>query len=257
MLRKAIFAMTLIGISATANAVSLFLVSHHQTSGSGAIGTLITDGSHTSGIAAASTALWNWDGTTLTSTGLYSNVSSISSSPFTSTILSDQIVNLSYSSATGTASATAYSCIEGTFLATVGASGCGGYLFGGTNWVDESTTTWGPGTAVSQTIGGDDVLTGTARSISAYDFDYFHFDDDDPYFNGTYGLVIGNGIALGSAGGEWMCFGITNPDPEIGTLFPNCGNGIMLAKQVVPVPAAVWLFGSALGLAGWMRRKAS
>lgn len=29
------------------------------------------------------------------------------------------------------------------------------------------------------------------------------------------------------------------------------------SMSVVPVPAAVWLFGSALGLLGWMRRKAS
>jgi hypothetical protein len=27
--------------------------------------------------------------------------------------------------------------------------------------------------------------------------------------------------------------------------------------SVVPVPAAVWLFGSALGLLGWIRRKAT
>jgi hypothetical protein len=30
-----------------------------------------------------------------------------------------------------------------------------------------------------------------------------------------------------------------------------------VAASVVPVPAAVWLFGSALGFLGWMRRKAS
>lgn len=30
-----------------------------------------------------------------------------------------------------------------------------------------------------------------------------------------------------------------------------------LVERVVPVPAAVWLFGSALGMLGWMRRKAS
>jgi hypothetical protein len=30
---------------------------------------------------------------------------------------------------------------------------------------------------------------------------------------------------------------------------------VRMDVQVVPVPAAVWLFGSALGLLGWMRRK--
>ncbi len=32
---------------------------------------------------------------------------------------------------------------------------------------------------------------------------------------------------------------------------------LVATTAVVPVPAAVWLFGSALGLLGWMRRKAS
>lgn len=44
---------------------------------------------------------------------------------------------------------------------------------------------------------------------------------------------IGNGIAVGTAFGEMMTFQVAP----------------------VPVPAGVWLFGSALGLLGWMRRK--
>lgn len=40
----------------------------------------------------------------------------------------------------------------------------------------------------------------------------------------------------------------------------NTGNPVEidnLSVTLVPVPAAVWLFGSALGLLGWMKRKAS
>jgi len=35
----------------------------------------------------------------------------------------------------------------------------------------------------------------------------------------------------------------------------NKGSALIREASAVPVPAAVWLFGSALGLLGWMRRK--
>ena len=223
-LLKPVLAMVLIVLSSVANAVTVVLIAHNQTSGSGAISTLITDGSHVSGLAGPTTAVWNWDGTTLTSTGLYSNISSIGSSPFSSTILSDQIVNLSILTGVGTGSAFSYSCIEGTFLSSVGANGCGGYTLG-TNATDESTTIWA-GIGVSQTIGGDDVATGAPRLISAYDLGgpgvlVPPSTTPDPDWPGGIWpsvdvkdgqLLIGNGIPVGSefefGGGELMTFSI-------------------------------------------------
>ena len=227
-MKKVFFALGLFFFSWVANAITVTLVQHNQTAGSGTISTLITDGSHIQG-QPASTAVWDWDGTTLTSSGLYSQVGSIGSSPNSATILNDQITDLSINTATQTASATAYSCVEGTFLSTVGASGCGGHNLGA-NFTNETTTVWGPGTAVSQTLGGDDVLTGGGpRDISAYDFQLTSW-------NGTT-LVIGNGIAVGSTSATQ-------------------GNGeAMIFQTAVPVPAAAWLFGSALAFLGWARRR--
>ena len=220
-MKKVIFGLALFAVSAAANAITMVLVVHNQTSGSGAVSSLITDGSHVA-TGSASTAVWDWDGTTLSSTGLYSAASSIGSSPYTASILADNITDLSISG--GVATGTAYSCEEGTFLAGVGASGCGGHNFGANN-LNESATVWGPGLTISQTIGGDDVSTaGAPRDISAYNF-------SSAVFDGTT-LTVGTGIAVGSAGGEAMVFTTT-----------------------IPVPAAVWLFGSALGLLGWVRRR--
>jgi hypothetical protein len=35
----------------------------------------------------------------------------------------------------------------------------------------------------------------------------------------------------------------------------SSGQNLTMVAQIVPVPAAVWLFGSALGLLGWVRRR--
>jgi len=233
-MKKVLFAVALFAVSAAANAVQVILLTHNQTSGSGTISTLITDGSHIQGFA-ASTAVWDWDGTTLSSVGVYSATGSLGSSPFSPTILNDNIVNLTMTPGNGTAGSgstagtTAYTCNEGTFLGGVGANGCGNYTLG-LNFIDESTTVYS-GLTVSQTIGGDDVSTGAPRTISSYAFDFVSVTGTGQNLGDL--IKIGNGQPLGVAGlsGELMTF------------------------QVVPVPAAAWLFGSALGLLGWARRR--
>jgi hypothetical protein len=59
-----------------------------------------------------------------------------------------------------------------------------------------------------------------------------------------------NGIPLGTK--EII---VTANLPPLNTI--GDGVGYYLAEQVIPVPPAVWLFGSALGVMGWMRRKAA
>jgi hypothetical protein len=66
------------------------------------------------------------------------------------------------------ATGTTYTCTEGGFGTGVGASLCGNYNFGA-NFTNESTTSWGPGTAFAKTVGGDDKNLGPQQSILAYD----------------------------------------------------------------------------------------
>lgn len=63
--------------------------------------------------------------------------------------------------------------------------------------------------------------------------------------SGTRWLIFGNGIEQLFVTGE----------PTQDNFFPIGPDEVI--ATTVPVPAAAWLFGSALGLLGWMRRKAT
>ena len=118
-----------------------------------------------------------------------------------------------------TASASSFDCVDGSFSNAVFASFCGNYNFGA-NYVNESTNSYGPGTAFSKTVLGDDVDLGQQQNITAYD--------------GATSTVSGSTLT------------VSNITPNGGQTF---------TYTIVPVPAAAWLFGSALGLLGWVRRR--
>jgi len=101
------------------------------------------------------------------------------------------------------AAADSYVCTEGNFGLGVGASLCGNYRFGA-NGIDESTVTWGPGTAYARTLGGDDMGIPPQpfpppQNISAYD----GFAEQS--LSGT-ALVIGNRTCV-TVDGEVDCLG--------------------------------------------------
>ena len=173
-------------------------------------------------IISGSTATWSWETTTgvVTAAGLYQDQSQIA--PIVPGQISTRnIFNLVIGGGLS-ASATSYSCVEGSFGGSVFGSICGNYNYGA-NYVNESSTTWGPGTAFSKTIGGDDVNTGPQQNL-------VWFDGLDTTFSGST-LVLDN---------------------------TSNGGDRIITFQVVPVPAAVWLFGSALfGLLGARRVRRS
>ncbi len=131
----------------------------------------------------------------------------------------------------GTASATSWACTEGVFGGIVGAHICGNYSFGANGTNDSVYTPTATGATVA--IGGDDAAIpgGPQTLANSYSGMALTF--------GSGGLKLSNGVV--GVGGYDFCFGT----PEGG----GCGVGI------IPVPASVWLFGSALGLMGAIRRK--
>ncbi|MBL8201978.1 MAG: hypothetical protein JNK40_13510 [Chromatiales bacterium] len=173
------------------------------------------------GNISSSTATWTYNDVTglLSQTGGVFNVR-LTTAP-TSTLFRTSTVGL-VMGAGGPASAASYVCTEGNFGANVGASICGNYSFGA-NFLDESTAAWGPGTAVSRTIGGDDVAFGSPQSIAAL--------DAMTVVNGTaFGtVVLTNRTCAGAcgtlpagsfnAGQQWTFTGVLYP-PEWYDPFP-------------------------------------
>ena len=113
-----------------------------------------------------------------------------------------------------------FNCLEGAFGGYVGASICGNYNFG-VNYANESTVNTDGSNRV---IGGDDMALGPAQSVA----DFTGFAPNIPPSDFVTTLQFENGTT--SSGNIWTF-------------------------TAVPVPAAAWLFGSALGLLGWARRR--
>jgi hypothetical protein len=134
------------------------------------------------------------------------------------------------------ATATTFQCIEGNFGGNVGASICGNYGFGA-NFANESTSSWGPGTAYSRTIVGDDLAAGPQQNIGFYDG-----------FNQV--SWIGTSLVLSNA----TCTGICATLPA-GSFNSGYRWELTAGPQTVPIPAAAWLFGGALPLLGALRRR--
>lgn len=136
----------------------------------------------------------------------------------------------------GAATATSFICQEGNFGSGVGASLCGNYTFGG-NAVNESSTTWGPATATSRTLGGDDVAVGPVMDLSIYD-----------------GMNVVSWTGSSHVVSNRTCT-VSGPCATLPGTF-NAGYDLTYVwVSSVPVPAAAWLFGPALGVLGLVRRR--
>lgn len=185
----------------------------------------------------SSTATWSYDD----ATGLLSQTGGIYNERFTivptTTLFRHTITGLTIG-AGGAASASAYTCTEGNFGGNVGASLCGNYNFGA-NFLNESTATWGPGTATGRTVAGDDVAIGDMQSVAAYDgFDFVSW--------------IGTTLTLSNATCNLSAPGNANNCATLGGL--NQGYTWTLEADI-PLPAAAWLLGPAVLAAGRFARR--
>lgn len=145
----------------------------------------------------------------------------------------------------GAASANTYQCVEGNFGVNVGVSLCGNYNFGA-NFVNESTSSWGPGVSVSRSLQGDDAAVGPVQSVASLDgMNFLSYVAFNMVFSNATCTATCTTAQGGFNRGQRWTFRVL-PFPE--------GPGPK-PPPTIPIPAAAWLFGSALAVLGMARRR--
>lgn len=207
-------------------------------------------GTHYSKIKSGAST-WDWDAGTgiLTQTGTLVSTQSVGPTP----LLTDTTTGMVINTAANTTTATSYTCTEGTFLGGVGAHGCWNLNLGG-DFALNSTAAYNVGgnaDCLNVTIIPDDSSAGLARglgngaggSCDPTSAAYGNWDVQ------TDNIAVGGILRLWNGVGDVNCLNNNAKNAA-------CANQTYMTFQsTIPVPAAVWLFGSALGVMGVMRRK--
>jgi|CXWL01.1.fsa_nt_gi hypothetical protein len=257
---KALLAIVVMGAASTASAMQVYLVQNGHRAGSGTLYNAVTN---------SGGATWDWTGGILTQTGTLQSDWYIGSVISGTTYFSDIVSGLVIDTNTASTTATTYSCIDGAFNAST-ASTCGGYG-AGLNGILESSRAYNVGgmadCSVITPAGDDPVIAATAyRGLYSYDG------------NPACGNHLGRGamdmtqVIQDFGPNQYLMLANWNLEAPVdqtciatkGSAINQAGNpGCLRAHWLtfqaspVPVPAAVWLFGSALGLLGVARRRAA
>lgn len=268
---KVLLAAGAMAVSATSFGTTMYLNQYGQRAGSGTLYRMIYDGSDGD---VASNATWDFTGGVLSQTGgtLRANQRIGSApGPSSSWLLTDVVTGLSIDTGASTTTASSYNCIEQPFGATTAASCYNSSV--GFNSTIESTVDYNVGGNASceeRTIGGDDVAgSGNVfRGLRSWDgtgcagagsdsnntgrgaLDAIHILQNS---GGVLILANWNGTLTNDQAIQCVNTGSASAIDPTGF----CGRAHWLVfSNTVPVPAAAWLFGSALGLLGWVRRRA-